>query len=708
MKNRLSFNTNIFIEAMRQLRVTGIISVIIMAGITIIRMAAILSSFTGDATIIKSTFTGIDWMPWLVMSFVLITPLLMFQAFHFMDKRNSSDLYHSLPHTRGTLFISVSAAVMVWVMISILATVIPSLLSALFFSRYIAFMYDTFFLFILTNIASCILVGGAVLIAKSLSGTILNGIIITGLILFVPRFLITLFISTIESNAIFDGFIGNSFTRNDLNPVISIVFTIMGIDSSVDPALSFISVSTIVYGFILGIIYFTLGGLAFCRRNSETASQSAPSRRIQSVYRIIIALVLSSSIISVIFTETHLHNDSVSIIEFVTLYLAVVFIYFLYELITTRKLKNLIRAIPGLGIVAVLSIAMFFGLTGFYKNAMSFRPAPDEINSVTVIPDIDTNYNSINYYDYVLNKIDGVEITDKKIIEDVSSTLDKNISISESGIDRLYNTYSGSSSRIAFKINTNGTSKCRNIFLSDEQYNDLNKAVCSSKTFKDAWMSIPALKDINDIYAYDNNTGTHIIDEENAEEIYTMFANEVKNADFETWFNAYIEYDRSIINFECSCLIDGKSYYLTIPVFEKVAPETTRKCHEIAKNMQLKELEEFNEYLGKLEDSGVNFEGDIYVYTFNAVSNEEVLSKSFSFSNSLDFVYEILDSRPGDYLDYENKSQCYMEVSFHFYNIDDPELSGYGYNFTFPADKETINKIANMQTDDDAIVYEQE
>lgn len=709
MKNKLSFNTNIFIEAMRQLRVTGIIGVIIMAGLAIIRIVAMIADYTDDAPIIQTTFTGIGWMPWMVISFMLITPLLMFQAFHFMDKRNSSDLYHSLPHTRGTIFISVSAAVMAWVIISIIATVIPSLLSALFFSKYIAFIYDTFFLFILTNIVSCLLVGGAILIAKSLSGTIFNGIILTGLIIFVPRFLMTMFISAIESNNIFRGFIGNSFTRNELNPVVSSVFAMLGIDTSADLSLTFINVSTIIYGFILGIIYFILGGFAFCRRNSETASQSAPSRRIQALYRIIIALVLSSAIVVAIFEET-LYDYGIDVLEFVILYLLVAFVYFLYELITTKKLKNLVRAIPGLGIVAVFNIAMFFGISGFYKNAMSFRPAPDEINSVTVIPDIDanSNYNSISYYDYVLNKIDGLEITDKKIIEDVSYTLDKNLSMTESSVSRLYNSYSSSAYLTSFQINTNGTSKCRNIFLNDEQYTNLNKVVCNSKTFKDAWMSLPALKDINDVYAYDNNTNRHITSEENAEELYTMLANEIKTADFETWFNAYIEKEVSNINFTCRYLINGKTYYLTIPVFEEVVPETAKKCNEIVKEKQLKELKDFKEYLSKVEKSGASFNGDIYVYIFNANSDGETISRDFSFSNSLDLVYEILDACPDDYLDDSYVNQKHMEVSFHFYDVGDPGLIGYGYSFTFPVDEKTISKISNMQASGDAVVYDYE
>ncbi|MDE6019482.1 MAG: hypothetical protein K2H01_00585, partial [Ruminococcus sp.] len=94
------------------------------------------------------------------------------------------------------------------------------------------------------------------------------------------------------------------------------------------------------------------------------------------------------------------------------------------------------------------------------------------------------------------------------------------------------------------------------------------------------------------------------------------------------------------------------------------------------------------------------------VYIFNANSDGETISRDFSFSNSLDLVYEILDACPDDYLDDSYVNQKHMEVSFHFYDVDDPGLIGYGYSFTFPVDEKTISKISNMQSSDDAVVYE--
>lgn len=711
MKNKLSFNTNIFIETMRQLKVTGIISAIIMAGITILRTISIVKEGREETY----TFAGMDCIPWLIISFILITPIFMFQAFHFMDKRNSSDLYHSLPHTRGTIFISVNLAIMAWAIISILSAVIPSLLSALFFPNYMSFEYGTFFIFILNNIASCILVSSAISIAKSLSGTILNGIILSGIIIFLPRFMMTMIISILEVNPLFSGFIGNIFTESALNPVTSAVFSLMGIDPTIDIETVFTSVPSIIYGIVLGIIYFVIGGFTFCRRNSETASKSAPNKYLQAAYRIIIALILSSFFIFTLFENNHITKENnISAFDAVTFYIFVIFVYLLYELITTKKLKNLIRALPGLGIVAVLNLAMYFGFAGAYTHSMNFRPAPDEINSVTMVSsgaDKHYNYynNSISYSDYVLHEIGGLEISDKKVIEDVADALDKNISMAESGINRLESFIRQDETYMAsLEINTNGKSKGRNVALNSEQYADLSKAICSSEKFHEAWMTLPALKDISEIYLYGNSfdaTGA-IYDE--AKDLYSEFVNEIKKSNFETWFNEYQKNNNSSMYFELQCVINGHVYYMDIPVLKSVAPDTAKKCYEAFKERQLNSIKSLNDYLSKLEKSNATFSGDIYLYGID--SNGEDFSQSVSFSDSLNTVYDVLNMRSDDYFDYEyyeNDNLSYIEININFYDVSDPELDGQGWLFTFPADEQIINKIKNIDAEN-KVVYEYE
>lgn len=707
MKQKISFNLNIFTETMRQLRVTGILSVIIMAGLTILSIVGNCSE--ADEYIYQSTVNGLESMPWLIITYILLVPLLMFQAFHFMDKRNSSDFYHSLPHTRSTIYISVSAAVMTWVIISMLSTIIPALLGTLIFAKHITILYGAFFSYVIFCISACFVVGGAILIAKSLTGTIFNSIILTGIILLVPRLLITLFVASIEANPMFDGFIGNAFTSNSLNPVVGSIFYFIEIDYSISFSSLVTSASTIIYGFVLGIIYFVLGGIAFCRRSSETASKSAPSRRLQAVYRLIIIVTLSSFVIAALFNEIHvLKVRDYSVIGIIASYLAIILVYFLYELISTKKLKNLVRAIPGLGIAAVLNISMYFGLTACYNNEMNFRPEPDEINSITVIPDIRNNYGSVNYFDYVVQKMDGVEISDVNVIEDISESLKKNASLCESGTNKLYSYQNNSQNNIMsipLKINTNGVSKSRKLMITSDQYAALNEALCENKDFQKAWMSPPSFKEISNVYVSNYFSGDDFSMNVEYEDIYYMFLEEIEKCDFKTWFNDFVE-DNIDIGFHCEYVIDGESYNLTIPLSENVAPNTVKRCNEIAKEKQENEIAQINKYINDLKKDGTTFDGEVYVNIFS--KDSIVYSSYYELSNSTEAATELINSCTGD-MDKISSFEDYIEIQINFYNVtteDRDYYDGNSFRFVFPTDEDTVNKIKALSEKYNGVVEE--
>lgn len=63
---------------------------------------------------------------------------------------------------------------------------------------------------------------------------------------------------------------------------------------------------------------------------------------------------------------------------------AALLVYFLYELITTKKLKNLLRAAPFLLVIVVLDAAFSGAVVLFRNSALAFTPNADEIVSVTL------------------------------------------------------------------------------------------------------------------------------------------------------------------------------------------------------------------------------------------------------------------------------------------------------------------------------------
>ena len=89
----------------------------------------------------------------------------------------------------------------------------------------------------------------------------------------------------------------------------------------------------------------------FHRRRSEAAGQSAPSRLLQHIYRIVVTMVICIFIVCAMFSEMTAGILRDEWFVFLVFYLVAALVYFAYELITTKKWKNLLTALPGLGIV---------------------------------------------------------------------------------------------------------------------------------------------------------------------------------------------------------------------------------------------------------------------------------------------------------------------------------------------------------------------
>lgn len=721
MKQKIRFNTGLYIEGLRQLKVTGLISVIVMLGISIIRIIGELPVNNGyDYEVYSaSSYTGIDWMPWLLLSFIVITPMLTLQMFNFMNKRNSSDFYHSLPHTRSTVYISFLSAVLTWVLISIAATIIPSLIGTLIFSDVYALVLDTFFIFMLFCISASVLVMGAITIAKGLSGTLLNSIILTGILLFLPRFLIALILTSLNYHPVLSGTVGGGFFSDSLNPVTAIVFSLMGFVSEISVTEIVVSAAPIIYGFVLGIIYIIIGLAFFVVRKSETASQSATSRTMQAFFRILIATALLVPLVTTIFdTKYYYSNQDTYSFGLCVWVVVAIFIYFLYELITTKKLKNLVKAIPGLGIVAVLNIAIYFGIVAAYNNEISFRPAADEINSVTILPKEIDDWETLNYYDYTLRSIDGVTLTNPVIIEDVSEILGKNLDLADNNLSNFYSTIynSGTSNvhEIRITISTNGKDKTRNLFVSEAVYNDINSSLCATKDFKDAWTNSIALSKITGIESYFYGYNTKYYDTEESKELYNIFLDEIKSADFNTWFQSFIKNETSGMEFNIWTVIDGKSQSISIPVYESVAPQTCAKAKELYDKKTLEEINNAMEYLDRLDTcDSIYGEIDVNIESFSSImeySNLTVLGIPIEeeavvtdrdirfdggwFFESTDIVREFINTRSGDTFDV-NRDVAILNISFSIYETS-PYIDSQGYRLSFPASEETIEKLESI------------
>lgn len=175
---------------------------------------------------------------------------------------------------------------------------------------------------------------------------------------------------------------------------------------------------------MLALVYFCIGAWLFYRRRSEIAGMSAPNRIFQHIYRILVTMIYCIFITGVLAND--LEENCADWFGYVILYLIGVLIYFTYELITTRKLRNLLTALPGLGIVVLLNGALLLGMHLSVQHLLSLHPSASEIESVSIEEGEYSDDQLESYYDYmsyVTNATRNIEITDPMVISIIADTL---------------------------------------------------------------------------------------------------------------------------------------------------------------------------------------------------------------------------------------------------------------------------------------------
>ena len=426
--NRI-FDFKLYKESIRQTRLIGFIfGGVIFAISMILKIGAILdyhwqvsAGFSPRAiTLVFMETTPLLWV------FMYLAPLfLVMKLFAFMNKRRASDFYHAIPHTRKSLFISFLAGIFTW----IIGTVVVVTLSAILFVFLPTVNISTSIMVysFLGFIAGTLLVTSGILLAKGLSGTWLTNLTVAAMILFYPRLILLAFNDMfMDVTRIVHPGDTNLLTNTNFNIVFSIFdfyYSMMwyGVPYG---GTNFSMIGSIIYTFVLAFIYLFLAGLLFIRRRSEVAGKGATSRIVQHAIRCMlvfpITLVIPSIILSVRRTTWNPY-DTVGIVAIVFLSLVV---YFVYELIVTRRLINVVKAIPSLGIVIFLNVLFVFLLVVARNGVWNNVPVANEISGVRIITHThpSSSYNEILTHDLYINNLRINEMVEEIFRENVRRT----------------------------------------------------------------------------------------------------------------------------------------------------------------------------------------------------------------------------------------------------------------------------------------------
>ena len=315
--NKKPFSVGLYIEGLRQLRIVGILGVILMFGSSLVINVSRALDYRRQATLypeeslVLYPIDGIDAMPLLLIVFCAFAPIMVWMLFRFMNKRNSSDFMFAIPNTRLSIYCSYLSAIITWIAAMVLAGLIGVLLPAAIFSNYLNIMYDTVFLFALSTFLCSLQVISVVLIAMSITGTFFSNIVLSGMLLFGPRLFIYMLTSIPESIP-FIGEAPNSFSfwSTSINPIFGFVFEmILGLGTNSSISTIFYSAVPMIYSVVLSVIYLLFAAFLFQRRKSETAGKSAPNPLLQAIYRIAITMLYCIAVAVIILFECNEMTD---------------------------------------------------------------------------------------------------------------------------------------------------------------------------------------------------------------------------------------------------------------------------------------------------------------------------------------------------------------------------------------------------------------
>ncbi|MDO5403640.1 MAG: hypothetical protein Q4F11_09405, partial [Eubacteriales bacterium] len=540
MMNKKIFNRKQFSLIFKQLRTVGIIFTIIFALIMILipvtGVASIKESIEvyGNDVTLPYVVRITNEMSILLLTFVIYTPLLTLMCWNFLTKRNASDFYHSLPYTRVCTYLTHSAAIIAWQLITLVIAGAVSAAAYGVLSDYFIVDYGSM-LHMLLNVFGCnLLCMAGITLACTLTGNLFSNVVVSGMIIFLPRFMIMMvsnvmsgMLPVLSSEHMF------SIMGKEYNTLVSCVFMVLGIENGSFSNL-IMSDSGAVYTVVLALIYLFISGVLFYRRKSETAGNAASGRLSQAIIRIIIGFVIS--FFGIIGMITSYVRGTLDANDIIGLMLSVIFAagaMIGFEAINIKSVTGALRTFPSIFAAIVLSVAAGGAMYGTVLFAEKYQPEVEDIRSFTMKESgHDMMYSEYeNYFTDFVSQISISSDKVEKIFLDALKENVENIGIS-SGNSSVY---SYMNRRVCYTVGFNegiGTTY-RNIYLTKDKAVEIMKELKDIPEYKDAMLDLPDADDVSVTMSTET-----VFTKEQTKDIYECMRAESSEIPFEKWYNA--------------------------------------------------------------------------------------------------------------------------------------------------------------------------
>lgn len=634
MNNKKIFSVNMFWQTFKQLKVIGILSTAVTLFFVVfpqINSALYylkhIKLYGEEHVDVSSKMVYASNIDILSITFILFTPILVLYVWNFLNKKNSSDFYHSLPYKRECLYFSKIVAVFAWQVIIHVVTYLCLIITfAVFKDCFIVEMWMVFRVFLSIFIAN-LLCGSAISLACALTGNVFSNICLSGLIIFLPRFLCIMTesfaemkVPTVSDYQVFP-------LINDAHNIVAgyILRAFVNIDYN---SLMF-SISSVVYTLILALIYMGLGLLVFKFRKSEAAQKSALNKKLQLVISMTLGFVIC--FISVIFTFAEEEGDR-DYIMLVVFFIVAAFVIIVYELATGKKNHLLQRSVPSILMAYVLSL-IFGVLVGTVADGMlEYVPKAQNIDYIKINGMSDNQassfgYRTASYFDSI---IEGIQIKDKQSCEIVAKAIADNNSIIKNNKQyyREFNSDNYVKMDIFVKDGLIGAN--RKVYIKSDDINVIAAAAGKEEKYRERIKNLPIAEEAAIIW------NSAYMDIENSRRIYNIYKEEYYGMDYEKILNHMVT-PNPLIQMSLTFNSRGKTYEARLPITSdtpKAAQNYVEYTNEMCIQNNSSEMNRVKEILEKLSvENNVNMakSEDLSIEIVNAaVEDNYVLGNRYN------------------------------------------------------------------------------
>lgn len=559
------FDKKLYLEGIRYLKGFGIITTVLLTVFPLFLLVSEVFDSIGTNEIAREYVSAWSLNPVLVLLFCAVAPLMTIILFNFTTSRAASDFYFSVPKTRKSLYFSFFLSIITWILIILAFSVGVPMILSLILNKFLVYNVVSSLVFVLQLLVTCVYVIAACLIAISVTGTVFSNIVVALLLIFVPRLFIMIIVNS-GMNGLYYASPEETLPLLSYNANMAFGFVydsfFMGtfeLDASVTP---------IIYTAVVGIAYLLIGMVLFDRRDSGAAGKAAATDKLRAIFRVILGASVGIAASSIFFsTWGSRWNNNVALDDFSTWFaiialLTVAFaVYCCYDLIMTKSLRKMVKAMPAFLMVLAIDVVAILGMYGVQYVVESYQPEPDDIKGV---------YLEHNDYDsdYFGKLVAGIKISDPTINEIVSATLKENVETVKSlknGGAEFFEKYS-EHDELRLYIESRSGKHYRVLQISQSDSAIIVEQLSKNDDYKKAFTHLPDLK---------KNKGSVYVDselkltEEQRDKLYETFSNEVKSGEvpFETYYNNITGgVNGAVFGMYCDAFYGSDSYTINLHV----------------------------------------------------------------------------------------------------------------------------------------------